>query len=844
MTLTNPPDPDATPAGIGPGLTAAEAARALLQDGPNALHKPMNQGLWRLTWEVVSEPLFMLLAAAGLLYLALGSRADALMLLGFVVLSLCITLIQAHRTQGVFAALQDLATPQAWVLREGQRQRIPGAAVVRGDLMVLSDGDRVAADADVLQAGDLLVDESILTGESVPVAKAASTPGLEHRVLAGCLVVAGGGWARVTETVPRTVLGRMGSSLQDLQSPDSPMALEIRAWVRRLSVWALALSAGLAVVKGSLEHDALGGLLAGITLAMALLPQELLIILTVFTVMAAWRLARQGVLVRRPATVEALGSTNVLCMDKTGTLTQNRMAVVAWVSEGALGGQHTAGPPLSTEALRLARVAWLACEPERFDPMDQAIAAWASDATVGPATPPGLRLVREYGLSPDLMAMTHAWQGRSDAPAQLAMKGAPEAMIALCHLTPAQKALWLTQAQELATKGWRVLAVASATHHAPAWPDSPHGFEWTLLGLLALADPLRPDAQGAVEACSAAGLRVLIVTGDHAGTAQSIAQQLGLGRNISVITGAQLEALPASEWGALVRQTAVFARVSPAQKLALILHLQAAGDVVAMTGDGVNDAAALKAAHIGMAMGGRGTDVAREAAALVLMDDQLGGIVHALRAGRRLEDNLRDAMAFAIAVHVPIAGLALTPLLLGWPALLAPVHIAFLEMVISPVCAIVLEAEPVRPRAMLRPPRPAEAPLLSAALLRLSLLQGVLVWLMVSALYGMAWWLSGSADIARSLGFTGLLTGCWSLILMHHSWHGGPLRAQVPLAIVTGLTVTIWIVMMGFAPVRLHLGFGILSAELLGVCLVAGVAIYAIMNRIGHRFHRGTEGSP
>jgi Ca2+-transporting ATPase len=786
----------------------------------------------------------MLLTAAGLLYLALGSRVDALMLLGFVLLSLAITLTQAHRTQGVLAALQDLATPQAWVLRDGQRLRIPGAEVARGDLMLLSDGDRVAADADLLQASDLLVDESILTGESLPVAKAAAGAEADRRVLAGCLVLAGTGWARVTETGLSTVLGRMGSSLQDLKSPDSPMALEIRGWVRRLSFWALALSAGLALAQGWLYQDWLGGLLAGITLAMALLPQELLIILTVFSVMAAWRLARQGVLVRRPATVEALGSTSVLCMDKTGTLTQNHMAVVAWVSQTEQRWLLGTGPPQSPETSGLATVALLACESERFDPMDQAIVAWASDGIAGPQTEPRLKLVHEYGLSPELMAMTHAWQGRSEEPAQLAMKGAPEAVISLCRLSPAQQGPVLAQANDLAAKGWRVLAVASASHTAEVWPETPHGFDWTLLGLLALADPLRPEAQGVVQACTAAGLRVLIITGDHAGTAQSIAQQIDLGRSTGVITGLQLEALPAGDWGPLVRQTAVFARVTPVQKLALIQHLQSEGDVVAMTGDGVNDAAALKAAHIGIAMGARGTDVAREAAALVLMDDQLGGIVHALRAGRRLEDNLRDAMAFAIAVHVPIAGLALTPLLLGWPTLLAPVHIAFLEMVISPVCAIVLEAEPLKPQAMHRPPRSAGSPLLSGALLRQSLLQGMLVWLLVSTLYGMSWWLSGSVDTVRSLGFTALLTACWGLILKHHTWRGGALSAQAPLAIVTGLTVTTWILMMSIEPVRQHLGFGPVSVELIAACIACGWTTYLALKGLDHRFHAGTEGSP
>ena len=822
-----PADAAAPPSAIGPGLTAAQAAEVLLRDGPNVLQRHGPQGLWPLAREVLTEPLFLLLTAAGLVYLALGARADALMLLGFVGLSLAVTMAQAHRTQGVLAALQDLATPQAWVLRDGRRQRIPGEQVVRGDVMLLRDGDRVAADGDLLSASDLLIDESILTGESQPVAKGEPSATTDAHVLAGCMVVAGTGWARVTKTGANTELGRMGRSLQGLKSPDSPLAAEIRGWVRRFTLWALSLSVGLALLQGWLKQDWLGALLAGITLAMALLPQELLIILTVFTVMTAWRLARQGVLVRRPATAEALGSISVLCMDKTGTLTQNHMAVAAWASLEPHGLVLGEGPAQSHAALNLARIAELACEPQLFDPMDHAIADWVHSGRTASHHTTTLALVHEYGLSQDLMAMTHAWRPPSGGPTQVAMKGAPEAVMALCHLAPAPRRMLIDMTQTMTAKGWRVLAVAAADHTAVDWPDTPRGFEWQLLGLVALADPLRLDAQPMVQACASAGLRVLMITGDHAGTALSIAHQLGLGRDARVSTGPQIAALPESAWRSLVQQTVVFARVLPTQKLALIQQLQAAGEVVAMTGDGVNDAAALKAAHVGMAMGGRGTDVAREAAALVLMDDQLGGIVLAIQEGRRLEDNLRMAMAFAIAVHVPIAGLALTPLLLGWPALLAPVHIAFLEMVISPVCAIVLVAEPLGAAAMLRPPRAASEPLLSGRGLRLSLLQGLLVWAAVGAVYGLSWHDSGSVPMARSAGFTTLLMGSWALILQHHAIQPRVWRGQGPFALVSLLTLVAWATMMGVPPLRDHLGFASLNTATVSLVAAGALSIWA-----------------
>ena len=749
------------------GLNEAEVAARRTQDGWNEIAAEKPHTLIATVLEVVREPMFLLLLGAGAIYLLMGDAHEALVLLGFVVLIIGVTVFQERRTEHALAALRDLSSPRALVMRDGAVKRIAGREVVRGDLLLLTEGDRVPADGVLLSANDLAVDESMLTGESVPVGKLPVDGGEPLRVFSGTLVVRGRGTVEVTAIGEATELGRIGKSLADTVSGVSPLQRELGLLARRLAVIGIVLCALLAVSYATLRGGWLDGVLYGITLAMSILPQEFPVILIVFLAFGARRIAARRVLTRRLSAIETLGQTTVLCTDKTGTLTRNRMEVAALAVDGEVlaldGGARLEELPETYH--RLLEYAVLASEADPHDPMEQAFLRLAGDYLANTEhLHPDWALAREYELSPDLLAMTHLWQAPDRRDGEVAAKGAPEAIIDLCHLSADAAALVMARAGDLADRGLRVLAVAHAAHPQSAGvPDIQHDFEFRFIGLIGLADPLRPEVPAAVAECRAAGVRVVMITGDHPRTAGAIAAQAGIdgGR---VLTGPDLAAMDEGTFADAVAGCCVFARVSPQQKLAIVEALKARGDIVAMTGDGVNDAPALKSAHIGIAMGKRGTDVAREAAALVLVEDDFAAIVDAIRLGRRIFRNLRHAMTYTLAVHVPIIALVAAPVLFGWPVLLAPVHIAFLELVIDPTCSVVFEADEASEELMREPPRPRGAVLLPPSRIATSLLYGAIVSAALLAFDVWALDAGFAADEVRTLVFVALVASGIALI--------------------------------------------------------------------------------
>ena len=735
------------------GLDGAEARRRLQDEGPNALPQARSNSVLAIAGAVLREPMFVLLLAAAAVYLVLGDVREALVLAASIVAILAITVVQERRTERTLAALRDLSSPRALVIRDGREMRIPGVEVVRGDWLLLREGDRIAADAMLVEAHTLEVDESLLTGESVPVSKPNRS-----QVSSGTLVVRGFGTAEVTATGPRSELGRIGASLAALETSKTSIERETSLIVRYIAAVAAGVCVLVTLAYVATRGDLLGGILAGLTLAMSLLPEEFPVVLTVFLALGAWRIAKHGVLTRRMPAVEMLGAATVLCCDKTGTLTENRMSVAEVWRDGAWSA------PDAHAAALLAAAAAASESSASFDPMEHAIVAaaqrWAPDAKP-------VSVEKRYPLAEGFLAVAHGWRTSAQS-SRFAMKGAPETVLALCDLEDAARAQALAAAADAAARGLRVLAVAQAESGGEPWRADAGGYSWRLAGLVALADPIRHAVPAAIGLCRRAGIRIVMITGDHAATARAIAAQAGIDAS-SVVTGEELAAMDDAALAARVKQTQVFARVRPEQKLRLVQALRAAGEVVAMTGDGVNDAPALKAAHIGVAMGRRGTDVAREAAALVLLEDDFTSIVGTVRLGRRIYENIRNAMRYLMAVHVPLAGVSLVALAAGWPLFLYPVHVVFLEFVIDPACSLVFEAERSDPGIMERPPRPAHERLFTPRSIAIGVLLGLSVLVAVAIVLGWAHESGRADDEARALAFTALVAGNVALIFANRS---------------------------------------------------------------------------
>ena len=763
------------------GLSEAEAADRLKKEGYNELPSTGQRSILGIVLEVIREPMFLLLVACGVIYLVVGDVQEALMLLGFVFVIMGITIYQDRKTERALEALRDLTSPRALVIRDGLQRRIPGREVARDDIVVLAQGDRVPADAAILWEENLLVDESLLTGESLAVRKGPwdgvtkmTRAGGENQpfVFSGTLAVQGQGIARVMATGLSTEIGKVGKALHTVKLEDTPLQKETRSLVRTVALLGSSLCVLVIFIYGINMGDWLHGVLAGITLAMAMLPEEFPVVLTIFLALGAWRISKNQVLTRRVPTVETLGSATVLCVDKTGTLTQNRMSVSKIFARGEFCDISYPSPkPLPESFHEVVEFSILASERDPFDPMEKALRLLGDRTLVHPEhLHDDWTVIHEYPLSKDLLALSHVHRVPQGERYVVAAKGAPEAIADLCHLGKAEIEDLSRAVRSMADAGLRVLGVAKAYFKKALLPGEQHDFKFEFLGLIGLTDPIRPTVPRAVQHCYAAGIRVVMITGDYPGTAQNIARQIGLKPADSVITGPELEQMDDAELQQRIRSLNIFARVMPEQKLRIVNALKANGEVVAMTGDGVNDAPALKSAHIGIAMGERGTDVAREAAALVLLDDDFSSIVQAVKLGRRIFDNLQKAMAYILAIHVPIAGMSLLPVLLKWPLVLFPVHIVFLELIIDPACSFVFEAEQEEKDIMNRPPRNPKRPLFNKRMLALSLLQGLSVLGILVVVFYIALYRGRGAMEARTLTFTTLIVANLALILTNRSW--------------------------------------------------------------------------
>jgi len=728
------------------GLTTKAALQRLMAEGPNEVGAATIRTGPAIALDVVQEPMFLLLIAGGVTYLVLGDLAEAIILSLFACVSVVITIVQEIRSEHALEALRALAAPRARVVRDGGAAEIAAREVVRGDLLVLDAGDRIPADAVLLGDAALEVDESLLTGESAPVPK---TAGVDGAVKAGTLVTQGAGTACVVATGSASAIGRIAGALSALDVGAPRLRQETQAIVRISALCGGAVALAVFLIHGLMRHDWSAGLLSGIAVGMSLLPEEFAVVLAVYLAMGARRLSTVGVLTRRAAAIETLGAATVLCTDKTGTLTENQMRVVDWWAPGAESSD------------RLRSIAAAACLPASADPMDVAIRIGCEEPTRSPA--------KSFSLRRDLLAVGAAY-ANADGTAEVAVKGAPEAVLALCEADASLRTLVQARVASMAAAGQRVLAVASASIPVNTIPERLDALLYRLDGLVGLIDPVRADVPPAVARLRAAGIRVVMITGDHPATARAIASQAGIAEG-NLLVGSELETLSDEALALALPDVTIIARVSPDQKLRILRALHNAGEVAAMIGDGVNDAPALRAADIGVAMGRRGTDVAREAGDLVLLDDRFASIPDAVGLGRRIYNNIRQAAGFIVSVHVPIAGLAILPLVTGSPLLLGPLHIALLEIVIDPVCALVFEAEPEGEGSMTRPPRAANAHLFDRSMLIWSVCLGATAFAIASVVAGLAGPL-GTPDQVRAVTF---VTLCTLLLCMIHL-HRGRLR--------------------------------------------------------------------
>jgi P-type Ca2+ transporter type 2C len=768
------------------GLSQKEALEILQKEGSNELPSSKPKSLFTIALGVAKEPMFLLLVACGTLYLILGDIQEGLMLLSFVFFVMGIEFYQEKKTEKALDALKDLASPRALVIRGGEAIRISGKEVVKGDIVVLQEGDRVPADALVLKNNNLLADESLITGESVPVRKrewkegdSISTPGGEEIpvVYSGSMIVQGNGLVKVVAIALNTEIGKIGKALESVKEEPTHLKREMGTLVKRLAIIGILLCVMVIAIYTITRGDLLKGFLAGLTLAMAMLPEEFPVVLAIFLALGAWRMSKKSVLTRKPSAIETLGSATVLCTDKTGTLTQNKMTVTR-LFNGTDFFNLASTDTFPEQFHKIIEYGILSSQVNPYDPMEKAIINIGDQFLKNSEhIHTDWVMEKEYPLSKDLLAMSRVFSNTGTKEQVIAVKGSPEAIFDLCHLDSETISGYEKAVAQMASEGLRVLGVARANLKSRELPQIQHDFDLEFIGLIGLSDPIRKNVPDAVKECYKAGIRVIMITGDYPVTATNIGKEIGITNPELSITGSELNEMTEDELCEHIKSVNIFARVVPEQKLKIVNALKRNGEIVAMTGDGINDAPALKSSNIGIAMGEKGTDVAREASSLVLMDDNFASIVGAVKMGRKIFDNLQKALAYIFAIHVPIAGLSLVPVLFAdLPLILWPIHIVFLELIIDPACTMIFEAEKEEKNIMSRPPKDINEPFFGAKKIFFSCMQGIVILIISLLVYFIGLKMGYSEKSVRTLSFVTLIVSNIAVIISNRSWTFGFLR--------------------------------------------------------------------
>ncbi len=795
------------------GLNPEEVAQSRALHGSNQIYVRPQRRIWHMLQDVGTEPMFLLLVIACVLYFLIGDAAEAWLMVGAVIFVTLIEIVQEFRSEKALSALRQLSQPRVVVIRAGKRQELPVEEVVVEDLIAFEEGERIAADVLLLQQNDLSVDEAILTGESLAVTKNPDEAG-RNLLYQGTTVASGAGIARVRAVGVQTEFGKLGKSIESIETEPTPLQRQISRFVRQM-LWA-GLLAFLVVcaINYAYSGSFLSALLYSLAFAMALVPEEIPVAFTTFMALGAYRMTRKHVLVKQPKTVESLGAATVICLDKTGTITESKMTVAEVADYSGKG--------------RTLEYAMWASEPTPFDAMEKAIHV-AYEKETSKDRRGSAQMIHEYPLGGVPPMMTHVFLPADTTERIVAAKGAVERILRVCNMDAAKKTDILDKTKEMARKGYRILGVCSAALTDEKYPAKQDDFPWTFEGLLALYDPPKAGIAKVMNDFYQAGIAVKMVTGDYPETALNIAKESGIRVRGEAVSGETVMQMNQTQLREIVGGTDVFARMFPEAKLRVVEALKANGEIVAMTGDGVNDGPALKAAQVGVAMGHRGTEIAKSAASMVLLDDNLAHMVNAIKTGRLIYYNLRKAIRYIISIHLPIVLVVLFPLLFDWPYLhmLTPIHVIFLELIMGPTCAIAFENEPAEPNVLRKPPRTEGANLFSWPELSLSLLQGFLITVGVFVMYHYAIWLGKDEATTRSFVFITMLLANIFLTFANRSFEYTIARTLFYrnrlLWWMVGVSVLVLVTILLVPVARNMFQLGIITAAETGWCLLAAL---------------------
>ncbi|MCQ4022650.1 MULTISPECIES: cation-translocating P-type ATPase [unclassified Ruminococcus] len=813
------------------GLTTEQAKILLQKYGRNELVPQKKDGFILKLLHTIAEPMFILLLVAAVIYFILGEPRDGAIMLVFVIAIITIDFVQEWKTDKTISALKNLSAPHTMVIRDGKEQTILSTELVPGDIMLVVEGVKIPADGEIIKCSDFCVNESSLTGESEGVWKtdianpdAGGDYWRSDMCYAGTLCTQGSASILVTATGTSTEYGKIGKNVA--QAPDMPTPLQkqtnklvkVCAVIAAVLFVLVTLITFLNLTIPSFSDRLVESILSGITLAMAMIPEEFPVVLTVFLSMGAWRLARKSSLVRTMPSVETLGAVSVLCVDKTGTITMNEMTVTNF---------HT----YNCTEKELCEIMGMACEVECYDPMEKAMLSFCEANGISVKELFSGELVTEYAFTNKSKMMGHVWN--KDGKIIIAAKGSFEKISSLCSLSDEAYKDVSEKAEEMSSKGLRVIAVASQNVNSSE--EIPHELtdcKLSFLGLVGLADPPRELVAADIETCKKAGIRVVMITGDNGFTASSIASQVGIENSSDIITGDMLEKMSDDELCEAVRHANIFSRVIPEHKMRIVKALRRNGEIVAMTGDGVNDAPALKYADIGIAMGKRGSEVSREAADLILLDDNFSTIVDTVRDGRRIFDNIRKAIGYIFTIHIPIALASLLAPMLGISSgelMLLPLHVVLLELLIDPTCSIVLERQPAESNIMSRPPRNPSEPIIKLSGIIKSIVQGIVIFAASFGTYLFILNQTGNSSYARSMSLTIIMFSNLLLVFVNSSEKDYAFRSIKALAHdkvmwVTSLGTIALVLLVLYSPINSFLKLEPLSV----VSLLASFAIAVV----------------